>query len=124
MTVVEQTTFGGGADVFYWMPGVAVNSALQTALAFQHSSASTYLSASWSMKSAAEANYPAAQPLTTGNCPQTQGAAGFPPFTRTGDYVGAQTNPNDQTSFWLAAERATDLGGSCLWDTRVIQVTP
>ena len=63
----------------------------------------------------------------SGTCAQTFLYPGDT-LTRTGDYMGAQVNPNDQTSFWFAGERATKLGGLCQanseWDTRIVQVTP
>jgi hypothetical protein len=117
------TTFGGGEDTYYWMPGIAVNTNLQTTVTFQHSTASTYLSSSWTLKNDIDPSYPAAQPLTTGTCPMTQFVINNT-FTRTGDYVRSQTNPNDQLSFWLAGERATTLGGSCRWQTHILQVSP
>lgn len=122
VTFQAGTTFGGGENTYYWMPGIAVNTSLQTTVTFQHSTAASYLSSSWSLKNDANPSYPAAQALTTGTCPMTQFPQGN--FTRTGDYVGSQTNPNDLASFWLAGERATTLGGSCRWETRIIQVTP
>ena len=56
--------------------------------------------------------------ITSGTCGQ--------PFDRTGDYIGAQTDPSDFNSFWLAGERATTFSGSsgCKWQTRIIKLVP
>ncbi len=125
--MAAQTTYSGGHGIYYWMPGIAVNNATRTAVPFLHSSASTYLSSSWTLTSDSSLSFAPAQPLTTGTCSQTFLYPGDL-ISRTGDYMGAQTNPNDQVSFWLAGERATH-GGVCqssseLWDSRIIQVTP
>jgi hypothetical protein len=42
-----------------------------------------------------------------------------------GDYQGAQTNPNDLASFWIAGE-ATGATGQCtaVWKTEIANVTP
>jgi hypothetical protein len=125
VTINRQRTLGAGPNQHVWMPGIAVNSSLQTAIALQHSSASSYLSALWSVKNDADINYPPLSTLAAGDCARTQ-FAGQPPFAfvRTGDYVGAQTNPNDDVSFWLAGERALLQGGNCRYDTQIIHVTP
>ena len=55
--------------------------------------------------------------LTQGTCPRSLS-------NRTGDYIGAQTDPSDFRSFWFAGERATNIGGACQWETRIIGVNP
>ena len=126
VTINRQRTLGAGANQHVWMPCIAVNSSLQTAIVLQYSSATSYLSALWSAKNDADINYPPLSTLAAGDCPRIQFAAGQPPFqfVPTGDYVGAHTNPNDHISFWLAGERALLRGGNCRYDTQIIHVTP
>jgi hypothetical protein len=116
-SIGQQTTFAGPEHTYYWMPGIAANSAQQTAVAFQFSSRDNdYLSAAFTVKDASASTYPAATTFATGSC--TSGS-------HTGDYVGAQTNPNDLTSFWLAGERsALNSQNSCQWGTTIVNVTP
>ena len=54
--------------------------------------------------------------LTNGTCTWT--------LYRTGDYVGAHTDPGGK-KFWLAGERATLIGPlGCAWETWIRKVTP
>ncbi|MBI1733773.1 MAG: hypothetical protein HYR51_01240 [Candidatus Rokubacteria bacterium] len=111
----------GGTDQFHFWPGVAVNSTHDTAVVMQSIGATLTngrLSARWTTRDSAAANFSTTKGLTTGTCPQT--------FTnRSGDYTGAQTDPSDFSSFWLAGERATTLPGRvlCEWQTRIIKIT-
>lgn len=64
-----------------------------------------------------------AQVLGAGTCPRQEAF----PRVRSGDYVGAQTNPNDFLTFWISAEYATiypppPAGNACTWSTNVLQV--
>ncbi len=113
----QEQTFGGGAGVFYFWPGIAVNGVEETAVAFHRSSGASYLSSYWTIKALASTTFEAASPITDGTCAQTLS-------NRTGDYIGAQTDPSDSNTFWLAGERATTINGSCQWQTQIIAVTP
>ncbi|HEV8714582.1 MAG TPA: hypothetical protein VGX03_17355 [Candidatus Binatia bacterium] len=116
--ISQQTTFGGGNGVFYFRPGIAVNAREQTAVDFHRSSSSTFLSSVWAVKNHLEtARFVSPSALTTGTCPQERS-------NRTGDYIGAQTDPANFTSFWLAGERATTIAGECQWQTQIIKVDP
>jgi hypothetical protein len=116
-SINQQQTFGGGAGVFYFWPGIAVNGVEETAVAFHRSSGASYLSSYWTIKALASTTFEAASPITDGTCAQTIS-------NRTGDYIGAQTDPSDSNTFWLAGERATTINGSCQWQTQIIAVTP
>lgn len=113
----SQRTFGGGAGQFFFWPGIAVNNRNQVAIDFHKSSAATYLSSMYTMKDNASTIFEAAMPITTGTCSQTVS-------DRTGDYIGAQTDPADLFSFWFAGERATTIGGTCVWETQILKMTP
>jgi hypothetical protein len=107
----QQATLGGGAGVFYFWPAVAVNALHQTALVFHRSSTASYLSTFWTTKEAASPEFAPPSPLTLGTCAQTRS-------DRTGDYLGAQTDPSeDFRSFWVAGARATTINGICQWQT-------
>lgn len=122
-TLNQQTTFSGGVNIHYWMPSIAVNQSHRTAVPFLWSSASTYLSSAWTAKNAATGSYPAAQALGSGTCKREESS----PTGRTGDYVGAQTDPTDFLTFWISAEHASvypppPAGNTCTWLTRIGQV--
>lgn len=111
-TLSQQTTVGGTGWYLFW-PGIAVNVTEQTAIVYQRSSAASFLSARWRLKNLCSASFGAAMDLTSGTCPQEVSE-------RTGDYTGAQTDPVNFSSFWLAGERATLIAGECQWQTRII----
>jgi hypothetical protein len=115
-SIKQQRTFGGGAGVFYFWPGIAVNNRNQTAIDFLRSSATSFLSAWWTMKDLASTIFEAASPITNGTCGQSS--------DRTGDFVGMQADPSDFVSFWMAGERATTVAGSCQWQTQIMKITP
>lgn len=112
----EQITFGGGDGAFYYWPGVAVNLAQQVIVVFQRSSATTYLSAWRTGKNLADLVFETPESIADGACAQTLTA-------RTGDYVGAHTDPAG-TAFWVAGERAIPIGGACVWQTWIQQLGP
>jgi hypothetical protein len=114
----ETGTFGFTNEFYFW-PGLAVNAQLQVAIPFQFISPSLTsgrLSAWWGIKDPGN-GVRSINALTTGTCPQTMS-------NRSGDYVGAQTDPVDFRHFWIAGERATVLGGVCQWQTAIQQINP
>jgi hypothetical protein len=114
--VAQSFLFSGAAGVHYWMPAIAATSNQSTIVVFLTSSSSTYLSSAFTTKTVSASFYPAATALFNGGC-----ANGI----RDGDYQGAQTNPGDLASFWIAGE-ATPPAGQCsaLWQTKIANVTP
>jgi hypothetical protein len=116
-TISQQNTIGGVAGAYLFWPGVAVNANEQTAVVFQRSSATSFLSARGRVKNLAATTFGSGVALTSGTCPQELSE-------RTGDYTGAQTDPADFTSFWLAGERATLIAGECQWQTQIGKVLP
>ncbi len=123
--IEQQTVFGGATDgTSYWMPTIAVNSTGQTIIGFLSSSRTTYLSSAWTLKAASATSYRAARVFNPGTCTRVLPEGVF--TIRTGDFEGAQTDPLDSTSFWLAGERATTVVGvpNCWWDMRVVRIRP
>jgi hypothetical protein len=115
----DQTAFGfppvAGTGTFIFWPGVAVNSVGETAIAYhrnRNSAGTRFLSSLVTLRIGL-VNSPTFS-ITSGTCAQ--------PFNRTGDYIGAQTDPTDFRSFWLAGERATTVTGTCKWQTQIIRV--
>ena len=53
-------------------------------------------------------------PITSGTCAKS--------ITSIGAAIGAQTDPSDFLSFWLAGERATLVTGTCKWQTQIIKL--
>jgi hypothetical protein len=120
-SVAQQTTFGGGDNVFYWMPSLAVNNAQRTAISFLRSSPTIFLGSAWAAKDLAATGYSAAQILRNGTCTRTDVSGST---VRTGDYLGAHT-ATDLASFWLTGEYATiepANSGFCSWRTEILQV--
>jgi hypothetical protein len=111
--------FTGPAGVYYWMPALAATSAQSTIVVFLTSSSTSYLSSLFTTKRASATLYGPATTLLAGGCND-----GFP-LARSGDYQGAQTNPGDLASFWIAGE-ATAAAGQCstIWTTQIANVTP
>jgi hypothetical protein len=113
----EQGTFGFPNEFYFW-PGVAVNGEEQIILPFHFANSTLTggrLSSWWTMKALGSPPEPIL-PITSGTCSQTIS-------NRTGDFIGAQTDPTDFHSFFLAGERATTIGGTCQWQTRIIGVS-
>ncbi len=103
-------------ELSFFMPGIAVNNAGHAGIVFLASSPSLYLSAAWTTKYVGDSLFAPATVFAAGSCTK--------PVSQVGDYMGAQTNPNDLVSFWFAGENAAISGGSCSWKTQIIQVTP
>jgi hypothetical protein len=119
-TIANAETFGGGDNRYYWAPGVAVNGT-ETAIPFQLTNPSGYLS----VRFVVENNdvRPPSVLLANGTCTDT---FDFDPnfgSVRTGDYVGAQTDPTNSSVFWIAGERATALSGTCQWQTFIGEIS-
>jgi hypothetical protein len=116
--ISQQRTFGYPYEFYFW-PGVAVNGLEQTIVPFQLVSdfyTDGKLGAGWTVKDLNMPNFGTFLPITTGTCPQTLSS-------RTGDYVGAQTAPDNRT-FTLAGASVTTIANLCQWQTRVISVDP
>jgi hypothetical protein len=118
----EQVTINGANGEFFYFPGIAVNNSRTMGVALQKAGTSSFLSVAYWVKAYLVKVLVIPQNFLTGNCVQ-QPEPGFT-TTRSGDYTGAQTNPNDQVSFWLSGEAARNLSGSCLWATQIVQITP
>ncbi len=116
--ISQQRTFGYPYEFYFW-PGVAVNGVEQTVVPFQFVSdfyTDGRLGSGWTVKDLNVPNFGMFQPIATGNCSQTLS-------NQTGNYVGAQTAPNNRT-FTLAGALATTIAKVCQWQTRVISVDP
>jgi hypothetical protein len=119
-SITQQSTFGAPDEFLFW-PGIAVNRDETVAVPFHFTSpnrTNNNLSTWWVVKNLGETAYRPFRPLATGECQQVT--------VRTGDYSGAETDPVDLKSFWLSGERARNIPefDACLWETRIIRVTP
>jgi hypothetical protein len=119
----QQFTFGGGDGDFFFWPGTARNIDGQSGIAFQRSSAETFLSAAWCVKPA-DGTCTIVSNFTTGTCAQDPLLE-----NRTGDYVGAHTDGGvNFKDFCFGGERAVPLtlGDErlCLWQTWITCVRP
>ena len=112
-----QATLGAKGQYFFW-PGIAVNRLGHVVVNFQRSSKTMFLTTGYSGKKARKKKFDAVRNLITGKCSQLYS-------TRTGDYVGAQTDPLDSLGFWISGEfmaKRTNFVASCTWDTRIANV--
>ncbi|HBL27677.1 MAG TPA: hypothetical protein DD490_12640, partial [Acidobacteria bacterium] len=120
-TLAQQVTFGGGQDWYYFMPAVAANDAQRTVVVFLRSNANTFVRSAWTAKAASSASYPGAANLTAGGCTLLNTPA------RVGDFLGAQVDPTNGTTFWITGEHPVTWppGGTpqrCVWATTVAHV--
>jgi hypothetical protein len=121
-SISQQVTFGGGDDRFYFYPSVAVNTANATGMAFNRSAVGGTLGVWWGSKTSAAA-VPTVGSLANGTCALATEFDSTRGRYRAGDYSGAQLNPADLTTFWVAGERAASFSGVCQWDTRVGRIS-
>jgi hypothetical protein len=125
--VESEVNLGAGLNKFLWVPSIAVNQAGDVAIACQHSGNTKNLSAGITAK---KASAPGLQPmklLTSGTCTlnDLEGQFTSTVRNRTGDYTGAQTDPSDNSTMWLAAQFSKrDAAGKCEWGTMVTKVRP
>jgi hypothetical protein len=114
-SLVENTFAGFGDNIFVHHPSVAMNTALQSGATWEFSGSSNFLSSAAMIKNAGAA-WAGVQTYAPGACSQTQ--------SRSGDYAGAQTDPSNLNSFWLAGEQSVTISGSCQWRTRIANLVP
>lgn len=113
----------GVLNQFIWMPAIAVNKNGDAAVVFQRSSQSLFLSSAVNGKKNSVVNFDNLSVVKGGTCHYELVPTGG--TNRTGDYTGAQVDPIDDVTFWLAAEFSARLAGStrCLWATQIIHAT-
>jgi hypothetical protein len=115
----DQITFGflpvAGTGTFIFLPGIAINNAGQTAIGYhrnRNTAGIRFLSSFVTLRTGVANSAPF--PITSGTCAK--------PLTSVGATIGAQTDPSDFLSFWLAGERATLVTGTCKWQTQIIKL--
>ncbi|PWT87544.1 MAG: hypothetical protein C5B54_12170, partial [Acidobacteria bacterium] len=114
----------GISNQFIWNPAIAVNKNGDAVVSFQKSSGKTFLSSAVNSKPAGAANFGNVVTIKAGNAHYqiTDGLG----RNRTGDYCGAQVDPADDTTFWVAAEYGDKINGisKIVWGTTVAHVAP
>lgn len=118
-TINDQVAFGfppvAGTGTFIFWPGIAVNNVGQTAIGYyrnRNTAGTRFLSSFVTLRTGVANSAPF--PIASGTCAK--------PTTSSGAAIGAQTDPSDFSSFWLAGERATLVTGTCKWQTRIIKL--
>ncbi len=108
----------GRRNEFFWWPGIAVNKLGDIVVVFQRSSRRLFLGTAYNGKKAQATKMDAVVSLAKGKC-KLQDIDGS--RNRTGDYVGAQTDPLDDLSFWIAGEFSKRVKGlkGCNWATQI-----
>jgi hypothetical protein len=114
-SLVENTFAGFRDNIFVHHPSIAMNSALQSGATWEFSGSANSLSSAAMTKNAGGA-WTGVQTYAPGACSQSQ--------SRAGDYAGAQTDPSNLNSFWLAGEQSVTIGTSCQWRTRIASLVP
>ena len=119
-TLDFEDTFGHRNEYFWW-PGIAVNKLGDVAVVFQRSSRRAFLGVAYGGKKARATTIDAVVNLVAGRCSLRNVDTGG--LNRTGDYVGAQTDPLDDLSFWIAGEFSKRVRGvpGCNWSTQIAQ---
>lgn len=115
--IAEQATAGLATDNFLWMPSIAVTNSGRIGLALHLGSATLQHGSAWLTRVSGSAAFSPLNILRSGTC--SRGGSGF----RSGDYSGAQTDP-DGTSLWLAGENFGTVGSSCNWQTGIVRLVP
>ena len=117
-TIDFQATVGRKNE-YYWWPGIAVNRLGDVVVVFQRSSKKLFLSSAYNGKKARATKMDAVVALGKGKCNSQDTGSGS--LARTGDYVGAQTDPVDNLGFWIAGEFSRKVKGlsGCNWSTQI-----
>ncbi|MCZ6508043.1 MAG: hypothetical protein O7A04_08380 [Acidobacteria bacterium] len=117
-SIAYSETFGRQNTFLFW-PGIAINKDGDVAMAFHKSKSGTYLGTVFNGKRASANHFDVLRNLRIGTCPLDNFDPGLM-ANRTGDYVGLQTDPADNLSFWLAGEYPGNIAGvGCDWKTRI-----
>ncbi|HEV8582159.1 MAG TPA: hypothetical protein VGX68_24075 [Thermoanaerobaculia bacterium] len=105
-------------ELSYFMPGITYNANSSVGIVFLASGPNQFVSSAWTTKGFLEPFFYGATVFNAGSCAKGS--------SRVGDYVGAQTNPDDSVSFWFAGESAlyTPATGQCTWNTKIVEVVP
>jgi hypothetical protein len=125
--VESELNLSAGLNKFLWVPSVAVNQAGDVAIVCQNSGKTKNLSAGITSKKASAPGLGPMKLLTSGTCTlnDLEGQFTDKVRNRTGDYTGAQTDPSDNSTMWLAAQFSKkDATGKCEWGTTVVKVRP
>jgi hypothetical protein len=114
-SLVENRFAGFRDNIFVSYPSIAMNSALQSGATWEFSGSANPLSSAAMTRNAGGA-WTSVRTYASGACSQSQ--------ERAGDYSGAQTDPSNLNSFWLAGEQSVTIGASCQWRTRIASLVP
>jgi hypothetical protein len=114
-SIVENTFQGFGNNLFVHHPSIALNTSLQAGATWLFSGSARSLSAASMVKNVI-ASWTGVRTYAPGTCAQAS--------NRSGDYSGAQTDPTDVRTFWLAGEQSVTISGTCQWRTRIGRLVP
>jgi hypothetical protein len=113
---IRENTFAGFGNTFFvHHPSIALNTSLQAGATWLFSGSAQRLSAA-SMVKNVNAAWTGVLTYAPGTCAQAS--------NRSGDYSGAQTDPTDVRTFWLAGEQSVQIAGTCQWRTRIGRLVP
>jgi hypothetical protein len=121
-SILENTFAGFGDNIFVHHPSIARNTSLQAGSTWEFSGSLFSLSSASMIK-----NVNAAWVGVLTYAPGACSLPATPPSmttARSGDFSGAQTDPSDLNSFWLAGEQSVTISGACQWRTRIGQLVP
>ncbi len=116
-----QETYGEGDGWYLWMPGVAITAGGDVVVPFQRGRQGTFFGVGVNGKRSDNPHFDEIQNILSGTCNLFNEDGGG--RNRSGDYVGAQADPGDQQSVWVAGEYAGNVPGQgCEWRTRIARV--
>ncbi len=112
-------TFGLPNTFLFW-PGIAVNKDGDVLVVSMRGKAQQFLRTVYNGKRAGAPGFDALRSLGHGTC-TLDNPTGDGSVNRTGDYVGLQTDPLDDLSFWFTGEAPGAIGNGfgCDWKTRI-----
>ncbi|MDH3402199.1 MAG: hypothetical protein OES32_02210 [Acidobacteriota bacterium] len=116
-------TFGeafGRPNMFMFWPGIAVNKNGDLMMAFQRAVPQGFMGVTFNGKRANALHFDGIRNLRGSSCPLDNFSVNLG-ANRTGDYVGLQTDPLDDVSFWVAGEYTSQIDPlmGCDWKTRI-----
>jgi hypothetical protein len=121
-SLIENVLAGFGDGVFVHHASIATNTGLTSGSTWEFNGSLFRLSSAAMIRNV-NAAWSGVQTYANGSCslPATSPST---TTARSGDYSGAQLDPSNLTTLWLAGERATTTDTTCQWQTRIAGLVP
>jgi len=115
--VTFESDLGAGSNKFVWNPSIVVNKRGDVTVAMQQSGSSLALSTAVSGKRVSGTKLEKLKRVMKGSCAIADlDSSGR---NRTGDYTGANLDPTDELTVWIAGEFSKKTSEGCKWFTAI-----